>query len=223
MKYLNQQHQGDIDYCDYTWNPLGWGCEFGCEYCYARRIAKRGMSKCPQCNAFVPHFHPERLDAPTQLKDPARIFACDMSDLFGKGVEREWQECIFQTMRQTPQHTYQTLTKQGIGATDIPDNVWFGVSVHSQAMVVRAMDILHDTDANLKWVSFEPLMGNIVAPLLFDMVDWIVIGALSRGHEKVQPQAAWVNGLLQQAEDSHLPVMMKNNLEWDVLRQEFPT
>ena len=29
-----------IDWCDSTWNPVT-GCLHGCEYCYARGIAKR--------------------------------------------------------------------------------------------------------------------------------------------------------------------------------------
>lgn len=29
-----------IDWCDSTWNPVT-GCLHGCEYCYARKIAKR--------------------------------------------------------------------------------------------------------------------------------------------------------------------------------------
>lgn len=27
-----------IDWCDFSWNPVT-GCNFGCEYCYARRQA----------------------------------------------------------------------------------------------------------------------------------------------------------------------------------------
>lgn len=30
----------DIEWADMTWNPVV-GCKHGCEYCYARRIAKR--------------------------------------------------------------------------------------------------------------------------------------------------------------------------------------
>ena len=30
----------DIEWCDMTWNPVV-GCKHGCEYCYARRYAKR--------------------------------------------------------------------------------------------------------------------------------------------------------------------------------------
>lgn len=29
-----------IDWCDFSWNPVT-GCNFGCEYCYARRQATR--------------------------------------------------------------------------------------------------------------------------------------------------------------------------------------
>lgn len=29
-----------VDWCDSTWNPVT-GCLHGCEYCYARKIAKR--------------------------------------------------------------------------------------------------------------------------------------------------------------------------------------
>lgn len=29
-----------IDWCDFTWNPIT-GCRHTCEYCYARRQAKR--------------------------------------------------------------------------------------------------------------------------------------------------------------------------------------
>lgn len=33
-------NKSKIEWCDYTWNPVT-GCLHGCEYCYARRIARR--------------------------------------------------------------------------------------------------------------------------------------------------------------------------------------
>ncbi len=44
-----------IDWCDSTWNPVT-GCLHGCEYCYARRIAKRFS------------YEGETLDAPAELQ-----------------------------------------------------------------------------------------------------------------------------------------------------------
>ena len=206
----------------YTWNPLGWGCEYGCPFCYARKLANRQLTKCEKCNTFVPHFHPERVDAPLQLKEPSKIFPCDMSDLFGRGIEEDWQSTIFGVIEQT-QHTYLTLTKQGIGTkTRLPTNLWFGVSCHSQAMVKEATRILRYANATHKWVSFEPLLGPVFAPDLLDLADWVVIGALSRGKDKVQPPAKAVENILDGCERRNIPVWFKNNLEWTPFREEFP-
>lgn len=45
-----------IEWCDATWNPVT-GCRHGCEYCYARKIAKRFS------------YDRETLDAPLGLQD----------------------------------------------------------------------------------------------------------------------------------------------------------
>jgi protein gp37 len=37
---MNKQGKGKIEYLDFTWNVVT-GCEHGCEYCYAAKIAKR--------------------------------------------------------------------------------------------------------------------------------------------------------------------------------------
>lgn len=50
-----------IDWCDSTWNPVT-GCLHGCEYCYARKIAKRFS------------YESETLDAPPELQ---RIWIMD--------------------------------------------------------------------------------------------------------------------------------------------------
>ena len=44
-----------IDWCDASWNPVT-GCEHGCEYCYARRMAKRYS------------YEGQTLDAPCELQ-----------------------------------------------------------------------------------------------------------------------------------------------------------
>ena len=59
-----------IDWCDATINPWGWGC-YGpggtaehpqrCSYCYAETLGKRHLRTCPDCRAFVPHWHEEEL------------------------------------------------------------------------------------------------------------------------------------------------------------------
>ena len=49
---INRRERGEymkntkIEWCDMTWNPVT-GCQHGCKYCYARRIADRFSSKDP--------------------------------------------------------------------------------------------------------------------------------------------------------------------------------
>lgn len=68
-----------IDWADSTWNPVT-GCLHGCEYCYAKRIARRFGDKAAECGTirnqyiklkdepypygFDPTFHRYRLDRP---------------------------------------------------------------------------------------------------------------------------------------------------------------
>lgn len=129
-----------IEWCDYTWNPVT-GCLHECEYCYARRIAKRfgkiddsgimmkyskgvelseplyyqdrndEMRINPYPYKFFPTFHKYRLNEPQQVKKPSKIFVSSMGDLFGEWVPDEWIEEVFEACRRAPQHTYFFLTK----------------------------------------------------------------------------------------------------------------
>ncbi|MFR1061783.1 MAG: DUF5131 family protein [Enterocloster sp.] len=40
LRFGGNMDKTKIDWCDSTWNPVT-GCLHGCEYCYARGIAKR--------------------------------------------------------------------------------------------------------------------------------------------------------------------------------------
>ena len=66
----------DIEWADYTWNPVT-GCLHDCPYCYARRIAYRfGLDFAPKMDD--PNFHgckydsPEGLDTMAALDEPYR-------------------------------------------------------------------------------------------------------------------------------------------------------
>lgn len=129
-----------IEWCDYTWNPVT-GCNHDCEYCYARRIAKRFSTE-NKCHSFVggypmsknhvldepaivietgkkspypfgfePTLHKYRLFKPSTMKEPQTIFVCSMADLFGKWVPDSWIEEVFTACEKVPQHRYLFLTK----------------------------------------------------------------------------------------------------------------
>ena len=78
--------------------------------------------------------HPETLALPATWAKPRMIFVNSMSDLFHKEVPVEFVRDVLDVMRDTPQHTYQVLTKRSqrlarlSDALEWPPNAWVGVS-----------------------------------------------------------------------------------------------
>ena len=223
-----------IDWTDYTWNPIT-GCLHGCRYCYARRMAQRLAGRCgyPLVDPFRPMIHFERLFDPHFLTTPSKIFTVSMGDLFGPGVEPWWVSEIFHRMAESRWHTYQTLTKFPENILDlapeiIPQNVWLGTAITNQKDEARLEAITNDElkyrGAPIVWASFEPLHGEFVNCL--KGLDWIVVGAeTGRGKDRITPDPAWIQMLIDEADVHRIPVFMKNNLRpyWaGELRREFP-
>lgn len=103
-----------IEWTNRTWNPVT-GCTKvspGCDRCYAEGIARRFAGGKAFPNGFAVTLHPERLDAPRRWRTPRMVFVNSMSDLFHAQVSDEFILAVFQTMADTPAHTYQILTKR---------------------------------------------------------------------------------------------------------------
>jgi protein gp37 len=103
-----------IEWTNRTWNPVV-GCDKvspGCDRCYAEGIARRFAGGKAFPNGFAVTLHPERLDAPRRWRTPALVFVNSMSDLFHADVPDAFILAVFQTMADTPRHTYQVLTKR---------------------------------------------------------------------------------------------------------------
>lgn len=130
-----------IDWCDASWNPVT-GCKHGCEYCYARGIARRFGCKItgdmgnalavledpyvsvegvknPYPYEFLPTFHKYRLKIPQTWKQPRNIFVCSMADLFGDWVPDDWIDHVLTACLAAPQHRYLFLTKNGKRYSDL--------------------------------------------------------------------------------------------------------
>ncbi|MEU4576646.1 phage Gp37/Gp68 family protein [Nonomuraea sp. NPDC023979] len=115
-----------IEWTDATWNPVTGCTEVspGCGLprwegdkpgqCYAKTFAERwrGTPGHHFENGFDVQLRPERLDQPLKWRKPRRIFVNSMSDLFHKHVPEEFIARVWTVMANTPQHTYQILTKR---------------------------------------------------------------------------------------------------------------
>ncbi|MEM4454451.1 MAG: DUF5131 family protein [Thermofilaceae archaeon] len=201
-----------IEYCDYTWNFVT-GCLHGCVYCYARRISQRFN------RSFSPKFHPERLKEPLEVKKPSIIFAVSMGDLFGDWVPMEWIEHGLRVIRMAHWHNFILLTKnpKRLVEFNYPPNVWLGITVDTQGRG-EGLKYLLQTDAKVKFISFEPLLERINIDL--HGVDWIIIGAQTCPEK--QPEKEWVDLLIEQADKLGVPVFLKNNLRYSIKRCEMP-
>ncbi|MEX2599296.1 MAG: DUF5131 family protein [Dehalococcoidia bacterium] len=99
-----------IEWTDETWNPVT-GCTKvspGCDHCYAEAVTDRFKRH----DFTQVQIHEDRLRKPYTIKEPSRIFTCSMGDLFHEAVPWEFICRVFEVMRDTPQHTYQVLTKR---------------------------------------------------------------------------------------------------------------
>jgi len=180
-------NRSDIEWTEVTWNPVT-GCSKispGCLNCYAERMARRlqSMGQPNYRNGFKLTIHEHMLELPITWRTPRMIFVNSMSDLFHQDVPLDFILRVFDVMRKASWHTFQVLTKRSYrlvdltGAIDWPPNVWLGVSVENANYKFR-MDHLRCTEAAIKFVSFEPLLGP-VGSLSLNGIDWAIVGGES--------------------------------------------
>ena len=224
----------NIEWCDFTWNPYT-GCRNTCGFCYARKLAEgRLKGRFGYENGFEPTFHPDRLQEPYKIKKPSKIFTVSMGDLFGdwmlprkedRGLS--WIKLILQVVDDNPHHTFQFLTKypQNLRLLDYQrPNMWVGTTVTTWIDFWR-IRCLKKYTTGIKFVSFEPLHGDMQELDLTD-IDWVIIGAeTGRRPGKITPEPDWIEDILCATNEYDIPVFMKNNLKpyWNgIWRQEFP-
>lgn len=213
-----------IEWTEVTWNPVT-GCyklSQGCKHCYAERMAKRlkAMHSARYANGFEPALHWDLVDQPRRWKAPRTVFVNSMSDLFQVDVPVDFIQAVFHTMAETPQHTYQVLTKRSDRLLEIaellpwPGNVWMGVSVEDARVVQRVRD-LQATPAKVKFLSCEPLIGPL-ARLPLKGIDWVIVGGESGpGARPMAPE--WVDQIHRQVERAGAKFFFK---QWGGVRKD---
>ena len=210
-----------IEWTDYSWNPIT-GCKHGCWYCYAKKLCQRFKKIFPY--GFEPHFYPERLKEPWELRKPSKIFVCSIADLFASWTPAHWRIPILISIKNCPiKHTFQLLTKNPelIPPNRFPDNVWVETTVtgvNDEANI----DAVRRVKAKVRFVSFEPLLDYIDFPEHdLEDIDWVIIGKLT-GSKKVKLQNDWVIEIREECAFWDIPRFEKNNLGFPNPVQEFP-
>lgn len=194
-----------IEWTEATWNPVT-GCNKispGCKHCYAERMAQRlqAMGQPNYRNGFKLTLQEQALDIPLRWKKSRMIFVNSMSDLFHDDVPVEFIQRVFRIMNQAHWHQFQVLTKRGNRLFELQSlfnwtkNIWMGVSVESEEYVERIND-LRGTNAAIKFLSLEPLLGPL-PHLNLRGIDWVIVGGESGpGARPIDPQ--WVRDIRNQ-------------------------
>lgn len=178
---------------------------------------------------FYPRFWPEKLEEmkklsrwhgiyyPSDIEHGRKgIFVCSMGDLFGIGVPEQWTRDVLDVIRECPQHRFYLLTKQPQNLTKyspFPDNAWVGVTATDTRMFVPAINWLDETEAKIKYISFEPLLGHIPInseALKMAGISWVIIGAQTKPTRL--PKIEWVKEIVEACDKAGVPVFLKDNL-----------
>jgi protein gp37 len=210
-----------IEWTDKTWNPIT-GCtkiSQGCVNCYAETMSRRlkAMNQAKYANGFNLTLHENCLQEPLQWKKSHNIFVCSMSDLFHKDVPFEFIDKIVNTIKKTPQHRYQILTKRAermleyFQDREIPKNAWLGVTVEAQTSKTR-IDILRILNAPIRFLSCEPLIEDL-GTLNLDKIDWVIVGGESGSCARPMKEE-WVLSIKEQTEQQGSAFFFKQWGTW---------
>lgn len=227
-----------IEWTDATWNPIT-GCSVvsaGCRHCYAMKLAgtrlqhhpsRAGLTidtkEGPVWNGEV-RFNEQWLRQPLQWRRPRRIFVCAHGDLFHENVPFEWIDRVLTVTVRAPHHVFQILTKRADRMRQVMQqwtdmngrtqpNLWLGVSVEDQAAADARIPLLLQTPAAVRWISAEPLLGDVDLSELIDRLDWVVVGGESGANARPM-HGSWAYDLHDQCEAAGVPFLFKQWGEW---------
>jgi protein gp37 len=219
-----------IEWTTATWNP--WrGCDKvspGCAHCYMFRDQQRyGRDPSVVVRAADSTFYaPLRARKWRDLAAGSLVFTCSWSDWFHEDAD-PWRDEAWGVIRERPDLTWQILTKRperiadhlprwwGDADAEAPANVWLGVSIENRRYVHRA-EVLRQTPAAVRFISAEPLLGPLLAPVRLlgvpqwmdghsgpevDLtgIDWLIVGGES-GPKHRAIRAEWVRDLRDRCE-----------------------
>jgi protein gp37 len=208
--------KSSIEWTESTWNPVT-GCTKispGCKHCYAERMALRlqAMGQRNYANGFELTLQEHALELPLRWKQPQMVFVNSMSDLFHEEVPLSFIQRVFGVMERAHWHRFQVLTKraerlaESSGELRWPENVWMGVSIESDKYCYRA-DLLRRTEAPIKFLSLEPLLGPL--PNLDPSgIDWVIVGGESGPGARPMAER-WVLDIKGQCRASAVPFFFK--------------
>jgi len=205
-----------IEWTESSWNPVT-GCDKvsdGCLNCYAEKMAFRlkAMGTKGYENGFKLTLQYHQLEKPLKLKKPQMIFVNSMSDIFHKDIPDDYIFKIFETMNKAYWHTFQVLTKRPERLELLKDkikwteNIWMGTTIESNKYIDR-IKYIKNTNAKIKFISFEPLLSS-VKEVNLNGIDWVIVGGESGSGARIIKKE-WVLEIKEMCEKLNIAFFFK--------------
>lgn len=245
-----------IEWTDHTFNP--WiGCSKispACDNCYAEELmdTRHGRAKWGPGN-------PRSRTAFSTWKNPAkwqrqaaaffekhgrrqRVFCASLADVFDNEVPADWRRDLFDVIDATPDLDWLLLTKRignvekmlrAMERAEPPRNVWLGATICNQDEANRDIPKLMKIPAVVRFLSLEPLLGEIdlrkLRPdgisftvdaltgkgvhflgmtALIGKVHWVIVGGES-GRKARPMQKKWATSLRDQCAEAGTAFLFK--------------
>jgi len=163
-------------------------------------------------NGFKLTLQEHVVNLPLSWKKPQTIFVNSMSDLFHKDVPLEFIQRVFSVMNRASWHRFQVLTKRAELLLKYnkslvwSENIWMGVSVENQDFTYR-IEHLRNTDAFIKFLSIEPLIGEI-REMDLSGINWVIVGGESGPGARPMDEK-WVLRIKDICNENNVPFFFK--------------
>lgn len=249
-----------IEWCDFTFNP--WlGCTNvspGCDHCYAEALMDKRYHKV-QWGAGQPRVRTSEANWRMPIKwDKAaaaagrrdRVFCASLADVFDNEVDPEWRRDLLRLIAHTQRLDWLLLTKRignahqmlrdaagsfGMDWGEHWRNVWIGATIVNQEEADRDIPKLLAVPAAKRFLSMEPLLGQVILPKLCDAgsvpgphgvggvmcarcdgaqrygclgIDWVIVGGES-GHKARPFHTDWAQSIVDQCQAAGVACFVK--------------
>jgi protein gp37 len=217
-----------ISWTDSTFNP--WiGCTKvgpGCDHCYAEALMDTRWHKVQwgpggerkrtsAANWKQPLLWEREHEAFALAHDRRRrVFCASLADVFDNEAPAEWRADLFALIDATPHLDWLLLTKR-IGnvqrmapASGLPANVWLGATIVNQEEYDRDAHKLLAVPASVRFLSVEPMLGQIRGAPMLGAFDWVIVGGES-GKAARPIEREWIDSLHDQCAWFGVPFFFK--------------
>lgn len=209
-------NRSNIEWTEFTLNPIRGKCPHNCWYCYAWPIyQKLGYKE-------EPVFLSSVLEELKKRKKSSTIFIGSMFDLWANAIPGEWIDEIVEKCRLWRQHIYLFCTKNPARYHNYGflKHCWYGATVDQDiyGFTEQATELLFPDDKDFNsFISFEPLCAPVdkqdLEYAIGGGLKQIIVGAMTgQGKKNIIPKKEWILDIIEVADKYKVPVFLKDNL-----------